>query len=101
MTESMKLALGSIVRWALTFAFASLATHKVVDGPLLGVAINDLTAQIVGGLGAATTLGWSQIQKLWMAHRVKTARSGFACAMGRSPLERKVYGDSCFSKRWH
>ena len=73
MSETMKQFLGSIVRWALTFAFAGLATHKVVDGPLLGLAINDLTAQIVGGIGVAGTLGLSWLDKWRTAHREKVA----------------------------
>lgn len=73
MTDSQKRALGAIVRSMLLLAFGYLTQHKMVDGTIMGEAVNDLTAQIVGWIGAGATIGWSLFQKFLVSHKIKTA----------------------------
>lgn len=73
LTNYQKAVAGSAIRWALTAIFGGLATHKVVDGSVLGLAIDQTTAQIVGSLGVGITLIWSQLQKWWAEHRARVA----------------------------
>lgn len=65
MTDGQKKALGAIVRWALLIICASLLKHHAIDDTILGVALNDATAQIVGWIGAGGVLVWSMINKWW------------------------------------
>jgi len=70
MTEGQKSALGAIIRSLLLILFTKLGLHKHVDGAILGVAIDDLVAQLVGWTGAGLVMAWSLIQK-WKAEREK------------------------------
>lgn len=73
LTEAQKAALGAIIRSVLLIAFAGLTQHRLVDGRVLGLAIDDLTAQLVGIFGAGLVIVWSLIEKWWASRKVKVA----------------------------
>ncbi len=73
MTDAQKRVVGAVVRWLLMLLFATLTRHRIVDGTLLGAAVDDLTAQIVGYLGVVGVGAWSVIQKWRVSRKIAIA----------------------------
>lgn len=71
--ETLVVALKSIIRAVLVGWGAVLTQHKLVDGPVLGMAIDTITAQIVGFLFVVAGIVWGQVSAYISAWRTRVA----------------------------
>jgi hypothetical protein len=73
LTDGQQRLVGTVVRWFLLLVCAPLIKHNIVDQHILGVAVDETVAQVVGYSGTGLTLVWGLVNKLWTNRKIATA----------------------------